>query len=486
MRAPIMSRSWVVGAVAVWLALVGWTAALGDEAKPGAGACLECHDTWDAGRLDSFSRSAHGQQSCLDCHTGMAEYPHTTAPAGPFASCVGCHEAAAKGFAGSVHTVAGLQGVKAFQKDCRACHGEPHGMSKRAPGQEPEDACSRCHENKAMQSRLGLPTAVWKSYESSVHGQKRMLGSKKSPGCVDCHGSHRITSPASAASELSLANRAQVCARCHEGATRMFSLTFSHDPIDDKHAPAATLVSRIYSALIVFTLLFFGAMIALELFSLAARKLLRRPMPYPHIDPEERFTRSQRVQHFVIIVTFVALVLTGLPLLAGSLDSETRLLALFGGVETAALVHRIAGTLMILATLWHIGWLWGLNLRGQMPLSMMPALEDFAEFREQVRTFLLMRDEAPKRAGKYGWIEKVEYWAFAWGLGVMGLTGLMLWFPVAAAAWLPKGGLFIVQLVHGFEAILATASVFLWHFYQVHLKPGFFPMNWTWLTGKEK
>ncbi|MBI3890670.1 MAG: cytochrome b/b6 domain-containing protein [Candidatus Wallbacteria bacterium] len=487
MKRSIPLWNGILCALAVQALAVPWAAAQApDKIKPVSAACLECHETWSAGRLELFTKSAHGRKSCLDCHTGMAEYPHTTAAASAYGACAKCHEDAAKGFLASAHKAAAGRGVKAFQHECKACHGEPHLIVKRLLVKEPMDTCSHCHGSKAMSTRLGLPTAVWKTYESSVHGQKRLLGSKRSPSCVDCHGAHRVTPPDSPGSELGLASRAQVCAKCHKGATPMFALTFSHDSVDAKNSPVAHSVSWVYSFLIVFTLLFFGTMIAMELVSLALRRLLGKPIPHPHIDPEERFSRMQRLQHIVVIVTFVVLVMTGLPLLTGNLDSETKLVGMFGGVERAALVHRAAGTLMILATLWHLFWLWGVRLRDELPTEMLPRPGDFFEFRDQLRTYLLVRDEYPKRAGKYGWIEKVEYWAFAWGLGVMGLTGLLLWFPVAASAWLPKGGLFVVQLVHGFEAILATASVFLWHFYQVHLKPGFFPMNWTWLTGREK
>jgi hypothetical protein len=40
------------------------------------------------------------------------------------------------------------------------------------------------------------------------------------------------------------------------------------------------------------------------------------------------------------------------------------------------------------------------------------------------------------------------------------------------------------QLAHGEEATLAGLALFVWHFYNVHLRPSIFPMSWTWLDGK--
>jgi len=34
------------------------------------------------------------------------------------------------------------------------------------------------------------------------------------------------------------------------------------------------------------------------------------------------------------------------------------------------------------------------------------------------------------------------------------------------------------------EAILASCAIMVWHFYEVHLKPGKYPMSTIWLHGK--
>ena len=47
-------------------------------------------------------------------------------------------------------------------------------------------------------------------------------------------------------------------------------------------------------------------------------------------------------------------------------------------------------------------------------------------------------------------------------------------------------GSFIVlsHIAHSDEALLAALAIFLWHFYNVHLRPSIFPMSWVWLTGR--
>jgi hypothetical protein len=38
--------------------------------------------------------------------------------------------------------------------------------------------------------------------------------------------------------------------------------------------------------------------------------------------------------------------------------------------------------------------------------------------------------------------------------------------------------------VHFYEAILATLSIIVWHFYQVIFDPDVYPINWAWYDGK--
>ena len=47
--------------------------------------------------------------------------------------------------------------------------------------------------------------------------------------------------------------------------------------------------------------------------------------------------------------------------------------------------------------------------------------------------------------------------------------------PIGRATW---------AAAHYYEAILATASIVVWHFYMVVFDPDVYPMDRSWLTGK--
>ena len=67
---------------------------------------------------------------------------------------------------------------------------------------------------------------------------------------------------------------------------------------------------------------------------------------------------------------------------------------------------------------------------------------------------------------------------------MMGFSGLMLMFPTVVTRVLPSWSVSLSEIIHADESLLAGVVLIIWHFYNVHFKPGIFPMNWAWLSGK--
>jgi cytochrome b subunit of formate dehydrogenase len=201
----------------------------------------------------------------------------------------------------------------------------------------------------------------------------------------------------------------------------------------------------------------------------------------------QRFDRATRLLHVVIMVTFLGLAATGMPLLFSDAAWARVLAMFFGGFRGAGLVHRFMGAALLLAVAWHVGnVLWRALVRGEKglfwgPTSMVPQPRDVAQFWQQMNWFF---GRAPfPRYEHFTYWEKFDYWAVLWGTAIMGAAGLILWFPVAAAHVLP-GWMFNVALfVHGAEATLAIGFIFVVHFFNGHLRPDKFPMDLVIFTG---
>jgi cytochrome b subunit of formate dehydrogenase len=182
-----------------------------------------------------------------------------------------------------------------------------------------------------------------------------------------------------------------------------------------------------------------------------------------------RFTRSQRMQHWVMVAGFVGLSVTGIPQKYAAYPWGERALSLLGGIELVRVGHRVFAILLMIATIHHlIDALYRIGVL-RRPLSMLPRYQDVVDGLQAVRYNLGLGKERPSM-GRFTFEEKVEYWALVWGTVVMVATGFMLWNPIATARFLPGQWIPAAQVAHGGEAVLAILAVILWHGYGVHIR----------------
>jgi hypothetical protein len=71
-----------------------------------------------------------------------------------------------------------------------------------------------------------------------------------------------------------------------------------------------------------------------------------------------------------------------------------------------------------------------------------------------------------------------------WGMGIIGGSGLMLWFPTFFARVVPGWVFNVATLIHGEEALLAVGFIFTVHFFNTHMRPEKFPMDPVIFTGR--
>lgn len=196
-----------------------------------------------------------------------------------------------------------------------------------------------------------------------------------------------------------------------------------------------------------------------------------------------RWDLHQRIQHWMIVVSFTLLAVTGLLIKFAFLPWAQSVARVFGSFEVLFNVHLVSAVLMMVAAGYHIVYLIiklsKRNLRG----TMLPRVQDAKDFYGNIRYLSGVSKEAPK-FGKYSYKEKVDYLAEYWGTPVMIISGLILWFPGIANNIMPRWIIESSHFVHQGEGLLAILVIFTWHFYAVHLSPDFFPMNKVWLTGK--
>jgi cytochrome b subunit of formate dehydrogenase len=80
--------------------------------------------------------------------------------------------------------------------------------------------------------------------------------------------------------------------------------------------------------------------------------------------------------------------------------------------------------------------------------------------------------------------EKFDFLAVFWGMAVIGGSGLILWFPEFFGMFLPGWAFNVATIIHSDEALLATGFIFTVHFFNTHLRPEKFPMDFVIFNGE--
>jgi cytochrome b subunit of formate dehydrogenase len=197
-----------------------------------------------------------------------------------------------------------------------------------------------------------------------------------------------------------------------------------------------------------------------------------------------RFDIHQRIQHFVLLTTFITLAITGIPRGFPDWPVMQWWTNLLGGAANLRLIHDIAAFTMVADGIYHLLYIgYGILVKHKFPSAMMP---NFKDLKDIIQSFLwifgVYRDEPQYGHFTYG--QKIDYWAVFWGLPVMGITGIIMMFPAFFSNLVPSEVFAVCAAAHRDEAVLAVGFIIIVHIYYGHLQTIAFPINTVFLTGR--
>jgi len=428
---------------------------------------------------------------CTDCHNSHDIQPASNSQSSIAkvnipATCGKCHRTEANEFVQSVHGEAVTRGVSRAPvcTDCHGIHnikGPLDQTTATATTAIATDSCARCHEGVTLTQEFGVASGRVSSYKDSYHGLASQIGSKIVANCSSCHGVHNILPSSNPGSMVNTKNLPQTCGQCHIGAGVNFAsgkihLTsglVSEVASRDRGFVGTRLVRWIYLPLIILTI---GGMVGHNALVWRKKVMARRRQERRIV----RLTPNQRAQHWLLLTSFILLVLSGFALQY----PDSWLAWLLGGNEfLRRIIHRVAAVVLILVGVYHVLYLAFFKEGRLWVKDMLPKLKDVRDLVANFGYYLGLRREKPKIA-RFGYAEKAEYWAVVWGTIIMGLTGLMIWFKLGWFAFLPRWWIEIALAVHFYEAVLATLAIIVWHFYQVIFDPDVYPLNFAFIDGR--
>lgn len=449
-----------------------------------APSCNDCHGVHDIKRsIDKDSRSNHANiaTTCGTCHLGIEETYNASVhgqllakgdPQGPV--CTDCHSA--------------------------------HDIEKPANAhfkQMSDQSCGKCHEDRLLH------------YRDTYHGKAMALGQPNVAtdvaGCYDCHGHHDVHPVSDPRSRLHADKIVGTCGQCHEGINVNFTKFQAHaNPLDSVNYPVLNKVFLFMTALLIGTFSFFGLHTIFWLFRsiylyLTDSKTFREAIVQQHKDDVQytRFTPFERFLHLLVVTSFLLLVITGMPLKFYYTEWAKVIFNIIGGAAVARTLHHFGAIITFLYFFLHlvevIGSLWQRrrSIRNPQtgriepmrlfravfgPDSMVPSFQDWHDFVAHQKWFF---GKGPKpQFDRWTYWERFDYFAVFWGIFMIGVSGLILWFPKLFTIVLPGWVINIAHVIHSDEALLAAGFIFTFHFFNTHFRIEKFPMDTVIFSGR--
>jgi cytochrome b subunit of formate dehydrogenase len=197
-----------------------------------------------------------------------------------------------------------------------------------------------------------------------------------------------------------------------------------------------------------------------------------------------RMTLNERIQHLNLFINFTILVITGFALKYPEAFWVSPITNVPGGMTIRGFLHRLSGVAIVTLGIYHILYCTFTERGRGIIKDMIPRLKDLKDLWETLKNNLFINRPPKKiKMGRFNFREKFEYLGLIWGTIVMTVTGFILWFEVEWLRYFPKWTFEVARAIHFYEAILATLTIVVWHFYSVIFNPDVYPMNWAWVTG---
>ena len=435
------------------------------------------------------------QSRCLLCHdepTYRRSHETWAQLEAPVSRCNVCHD-------------------ESLQVDTRPYYWHVHARSMPAhTNEEMIRLCAVCHSNKEIREEYELSDST-ASYLASFHGKGALLGDETTAGCLDCHvgemeNVHQIQSHLRAGSSTSDEKLADTCRtpQCHPTAGKQVGSAAIHLDLSTNRS-IEFFIAGIFVILIIFT---FGPSVVLKVMDMLqivigrsapsdirnhhlAEKLMKDQLGRQLL---KRFTPFQRVQHWILAITFAILVLTGYSMKFADRFWAAWLIEQIGSLSAARVLHRTAGALLLIGFVYHLIIYVGhfmikerkrtgknyLLVFLNLPMCMSPS--DFKKMGQQLAYLFFLRKTRPKW-GRFNLEEKFEYFGVLLGTILLGVTGILMWDEALTSRYLPGRVLTISYLVHSFESYLALLHVGIVHLAGVLLAPAAFPCSQAMFTG---
>ena len=195
-----------------------------------------------------------------------------------------------------------------------------------------------------------------------------------------------------------------------------------------------------------------------------------------------RFSTNRIIEHWIQMLTFSVLVVTGLSQKFYALDTARWVILHMGGIDNVRLLHRYTGIIFALVIAAHILIaIVGMVVKRWQP-SIVITKNDFRNAVHNIR-YYLGNERYPAPGGRYSYMQKFEYWGILTGGLLMIVTGAVLWKPMLITRFMSGEIIPAAKVLHTNEALVVFLVIAFWHIYNAIFSPEVFPLNTSIFAG---
>ena len=158
-----------------------------------------------------------------------------------------------------------------------------------------------------------------------------------------------------------------------------------------------------------------------------------------------RYSANERINHWLVAITFIMLALSGLALFHPAFFFLTNF---FGGGPWARILHPFIGVVMFVSFLGLVVKFWGHNYISDVDL----------EWQKHLGDIMANKAHDLPEVGKYNIGQKYLFWSLVAIIPVLMLSGIIIWRPYFAPIF-PISIIRLGLLVHALAAFIAIVSI---------------------------
>lgn len=205
----------------------------------------------------------------------------------------------------------------------------------------------------------------------------------------------------------------------------------------------------------------------------------------PGEEQVERFNRTFKIQHYLVVISFTLAGIIGLlQAFPDWTPANNFLLNIWGGLDIKRNFHHYFAYVLDFTVFYFIFYMaYKFFIKKEKMRAMLPKFKDIVDM-IHVNLYIIGFEKDEPDYERYTFGQKIDFFIILFGIPTLSLTGLAMHYTWISEHVIGGLGIALAAVIHRSVALFLTWFIITVHYYYAHLSPGLFPVNTVILTGK--